>query len=264
MARRKHLLHEIAELPWWVGMVLAVLAYVFLRYVTPAIIPSDRPIYAAARVGSQLAWLFAIPFLFAGAASAGRQLVLGRLLVRQSDLESIRALSWLQFEYLVGEAFRRQGYVVEERGGSTPDGGVDLDLWKSGKKTVVQCKRWKSKQVGVNIVRELYGVMTSEGADEAVVVSSGDYTKEARKFANSKPIRLIDGKQLFSMIRAVQAPAPITHHSSRITGAPKGTPNCPKCEKPMVRRTAQRGPHAGNDFWGCSNFPECWGRRPLV
>ena len=36
-------------------------------------------------------------------------------------------------------------------------------------------------------------------------------------------------------------------------------PNCPKCERPMVRRTARRGSNAGSDFWGCPDFPRCRG-----
>lgn len=39
----------------------------------------------------------------------------------------------------------------------------------------------------------------------------------------------------------------------------ESVPNCPKCSKPMVRRTAQRGPNVGNEFWGCSDFPRCRG-----
>ena len=36
-------------------------------------------------------------------------------------------------------------------------------------------------------------------------------------------------------------------------------PNCPKCERPMVRRTARRGSNVGSDFWGCPEFPRCRG-----
>lgn len=32
---------------------------------------------------------------------------------------------------------------------------------------------------------------------------------------------------------------------------------CPKCEKPLMRRTARRGAQAGSVFWGCSAFPKC-------
>jgi len=36
-----------------------------------------------------------------------------------------------------------------------------------------------------------------------------------------------------------------------------GTPACPACGQPMRRRTAGKGPHAGQPFWGCSGYPEC-------
>ena len=32
---------------------------------------------------------------------------------------------------------------------------------------------------------------------------------------------------------------------------------CPKCDSPMVKRTAKKGVYAGNMFWGCSNYPKC-------
>jgi restriction system protein len=34
-------------------------------------------------------------------------------------------------------------------------------------------------------------------------------------------------------------------------------PNCPRCGKAMVLRTARRGANAGSQFWGCSGFPAC-------
>ncbi len=38
-------------------------------------------------------------------------------------------------------------------------------------------------------------------------------------------------------------------------------PNCPECSSSMVLRTARRGANAGNQFWGCSNYPKCKGTR---
>lgn len=34
---------------------------------------------------------------------------------------------------------------------------------------------------------------------------------------------------------------------------------CPKCSAPMVLRTASKGIHAGETFWGCANYPRCKG-----
>jgi restriction system protein len=38
-------------------------------------------------------------------------------------------------------------------------------------------------------------------------------------------------------------------------------PACPLCGKPMRQRTAKKGPHAGQAFWGCSAYPDCNGIR---
>lgn len=38
---------------------------------------------------------------------------------------------------------------------------------------------------------------------------------------------------------------------------------CPKCSSPMVRRTATRGKHAGNEFIGCSAYPKCRHLEPI-
>lgn len=35
------------------------------------------------------------------------------------------------------------------------------------------------------------------------------------------------------------------------------SPICPKCNKPMVLRTAEVGANKGKQFWGCSNYPKC-------
>ena len=72
-------------------------------------------------------------------------------------------MNWREFEELVGEAYRRQGYAVEENQGAGPDEGVDLGLRKGGDLVLVQCKQWRAVKVDVKIVRELYGGMARRG-----------------------------------------------------------------------------------------------------
>lgn len=47
------------------------------------------------------------------------------------------------------------------------------------------------------------------------------------------------------------------------TEPPPLAPNCPQCGKPMALRTARKGPNSGNQFWGCSAYPQCKGTRNL-
>jgi restriction system protein len=182
-----------------------------------------------------------------------------RLLDSQRSIEDLRQLSPSGFEQTIADLFRRQGYRVDEIGG-VGDGGVDLILRRNGDGSIahlVQCKRYTNWKVGVAEVREFFGAMAAhQSRCEGVFVTCGRYTAEARTFAAGKPIRLIDGDELLSMLGATNPLAPAVDAFT----APQPSsdiPLCPRCRVPMQRRTAQRGPHAGKPFWGCPNYPGC-------
>lgn len=121
-------------------------------------------------------------------------------------------MSWRQFEQLTGEAFRRQGYIVEENGLVGADGGIDLILRKNGQTTLVQCKQWQNRQVGVTVVREMYGLLMHHQAAAVKIVALGNYTQDARRFAQGKPIELIHGGELIATVRKLQT------GKARVTG----------------------------------------------
>jgi len=124
----------------------------------------------------------------------GLAVVLGA--ARANPKVAIASMSWRDFERLVGETFRRQGFTVTGFGGNAPDGGVDLGLSKNGRRFLVQCKHWRKRQVGVTVVRELNGVIAAQRAHGGFVVTGGQFTREAREFADSCAIKLIDGPAL--------------------------------------------------------------------
>jgi len=286
MARRDaSILDDLAKCPWWVSVVASAAAFIGLRFILPHFIPSGPATssnYAArGHLGglSAAAPFIALFLLIPAPIAAFRQWRERRLLDKQDGLASIRALSWSRFETLIGEAYRRQGYSVSRPSGGGADGGVDLVLRKDGNILLVQCKQWKSWRVGVKVIREMYGVLTDRKADGVIVVTSGMFTQEARSFAEGKPIDLIEGEQLAVLIRSAQAKAasPTSRPSTPTpVAAQPPAPNghsgpasgqkhcCPQCGHPMVLRTAQRGPQAGQQFWGCSQFPRCRGTMPIV
>jgi restriction system protein len=177
------------------------------------------------------------------------------LLERQTDLRSIRAMSWQAFEALVGEAYRRQGYSVLETGGGGADGGVDLRLRRNGDTTIVQCKQWRKGKVGAPVIRELYGIVTAEKAVTGVAISCGTFTRQARTFAKDKPLRLVDGLTLLKMIAKVQS-------APELQAALARAKPCPQCTAPMALRAKQHGRGAGSMFWGCTAYPYCKATRP--
>ncbi len=286
MPRRKKtspaegLMEVVALLPWWAGVVLALLSYFLLHQV------AAQP--AAVAVQSGQIGTVMTQSIWRGLATAG-QYVLPMILLVGAGLSAWRqrersqlvknvtagkaadvldGMTWQQFERLVGEAFRLQGYRVMETGGGGADGGVDLVLNKDGEKHLVQCKQWRAFKVGVDVVRELYGVMAAKGAAGGFVVTSGRFTEEAMSFAEGRNVRLIDGPKLHGMIRQAQGSARPQQDAAKSEQAAKGAPpsaapTCPTCAKAMVRRTAKRGANAGGEFWGCTGYPACKGTRAI-
>jgi restriction system protein len=143
--------------------------------------------------------LYCLGFLSAWRRKQRQALVSDVAQARNAD--ALDGMSWREFELLVGEAYRLQGYRVTEIGGGGPDGGVDLVLAKGSEKFFVQCKQWKAYKVGVTTVRELYGVMAAKGATGGFVVTSGRFTTDAKDFAQGRNIELVDGPRLFAMIQ---------------------------------------------------------------
>ena len=115
--------------------------------------------------------------------------------VNALDIEELFALSPAEFEAYVARLFRRKGYRAEVRGGSG-DHGVDLMVTnREGRKAIVQCKRYRN-QVGPDIVRELYGTLMHEDVSHAFLVTTASISNSAQKWAQGKPMTLIDGDDL--------------------------------------------------------------------
>ena len=54
-----------------------------------------------------------------------------------------------------------------------------------------------------------------------------------------------------------------TGNLSSINRQTENIPDCFACDAPMVKRSVRRGPRAGKQFWGCSNYPMCRITRPV-
>jgi restriction system protein len=171
------------------------------------------------------------------------------------DIAALRKKSWGEFEILVGEVFRRQGYVVKERGGFKRDFGVDLIAERGKERVIIQCKHWLVRRVHEGPVKELYADVKSQGFAEGWLVTCGRFTDPARSWAHGKEIRLIDGEALVELIQ----PAEVSVHPQApiavIAKDAKAPPSCPNCATPMHRLTNR---FDQSRFWGCPN-PVCGG-----
>ena len=284
MARRSKqnpaegLMDLAARVPWWVGVILAVISYLALH--AYAVLPGGPPAgLMSAVTGRGLAtgaqYLLPLFFLLGAAVSAFRRRGAGHgPTAAASRNDDVARMPWRQFEVLVGEYFRRQGFASMDGGGG-PDGGVDVVLKNGADRYLVRCRHWRAMRVDVQAVRDLYGEMAAQRVVGAYIVTSGDFSDEARKFAEAREMRLIDGRTLLLGIRVPaearpSAAAPLNFSQSvaapAMGEAPVGSvPLCPLCGATMVQREVGSGRNAGKRFWGCGRYREtkCQGTRAI-
>lgn len=282
MARRakggalEDLFYIAAKLPWQVGVTVAAGSFLLLHLyasqgpANPAdlhsigTVASRTMFQTLARIGQ-----FVLPLVFLGGALASflaqrKRTQLVETVAASPAADVLEGMTWREFEALVEEAYRLRGYSVKRLGGDGADGGVDLELKRGTETVLVQCKQWRAFKVGVQVVRELYGVMAARGAASGIVVTSGNFTQDAIEFASGRNVTLVAGEGLRDLVREAKSstsrpvatvqPAPV---------APTSITGCPVCGSPMVRRQAKRGANAGRQFFGCSRYPACKGTRAI-
>lgn len=156
---------------------------------------------------------------------------------------NLRLLDSEEFEWLVGELFRREGWKVQELGRREgPDGNIDLILTRDGTRTIVQCKRWASWLVGVDDIRAFGGTLMREGllGSSGIFVTLSDFTEQAREEAGRIGLALVDHRDLYARVEKVRREEA-----------------CPRCGAPMVLDRSSRG------WWFRCVGSGCSGKRDL-
>lgn len=132
--------------------------------------------------------------------------------VRHRWNDAIALMDPHEFERLIADHYRRQGFRVEHvgTGGSKSryDGGIDLKLYRDDEYIIVQCKRHTAMQVAHNDVHQFLGIMHTERATGAIFVNSGEYTSAAlSKLQGIANFQMIDGHELRRMVNPLPEPS---------------------------------------------------------
>ena len=263
----------LSRLPWWLGVLGAILAYVGLHSITEQGIPPEQlsqvdeghAVRALAGLGQ---WLVPAALL---AAAYGRwhSTLLRRELTADPVGTTLRELSLNDFEALVAQLFRHRGYQVSEgaagyAGGRreivlTREDGRAIDPLPQGHSrgtppasAVVHIRYWQAWRVGATEVRELIAAVAANGAERGFLVVPGEFTRDARRLAEGNPIETIDGADLRALVQAGRGgpPAPVSASGIRPLG---GLPHPLRSTRfdfsrvrglPLFRRSAATRPGA--------------------
>ncbi len=162
-------------------------------------------------------------------------------------LQWLRGMKPAAFEDYIADLFSRLGYKTRATGRSH-DGGIDVVAEKDGITSYIQCKKFITSEVTVGAVRDFYGALADRVANgKGYFITTNKFTLEAEKFAEDKPIELVDGFDLIRYIRMVRKET-----DKPQTAANQLPSKCPQCGGVLVERSGKFG-----KFFGCSNYPKC-------
>jgi ssDNA-binding Zn-finger/Zn-ribbon topoisomerase 1 len=175
----------------------------------------------------------------------------------------IHSLGAEEFELLIALIYQRQGYRISMPAGLGSGRGGDFTLLRKGERVLVQCKRMDLvHKMPVEKVQELYEAMATQNVKRGIYVASCGFSWDARNFAKTKGITVINARTLDELITAAQE-TPKEDLLAVPEWAPKlmskvqlTAPQCPACDAPMDQITTSSG-----TTWVCSQRPDCRGRR---
>jgi restriction system protein len=120
-----------------------------------------------------------------------RKDIMDMLKKRPSDVND---LTWRQFEELVADLMQDKGFDVKLTP-ATRDGGADIlatrKLGTGEELYLVDAKKYKkTRKIGVEKVRTLYGLLTHRKATKAMLVTTTSFTKDARELEHDHKYQL--------------------------------------------------------------------------
>lgn len=121
--------------------------------------------------------------------------------LKKTSANELLNLTPNEFEEVVADLFRKLGYNVIQTSYSN-DGGKDAIAWKSGKKYLIECKRYdRSKKIGRPMLQKFHAAMIEENAHKGFFVTTAFFTTTAYEYARKFKIELIHGNKLVDLMR---------------------------------------------------------------
>ncbi len=169
-----------------------------------------------------------------------------------TSAKAIAKLEETEVHRLITDCYRMKGYDVMSMNsamGSTA--GVDLLVQRKGEILIVVF--WDEKrEVPLEKAREVLGIVVGEGATRGILVTTGEFSRQALKFCHQKGnarLELMDARGLQRLIDS----------ASQETTSVQTTPACPRCQAKMSMVKKRRKLGRKTYAWVCEHAPKCSG-----
>ncbi|MGP8174109.1 MAG: restriction endonuclease [Terracidiphilus sp.] len=182
----------------------------------------------------------------------------------QLTLDYAKSLDGIAFEEWLIRLLRDAGVPGVCKTQDSRDQGADIVITIGNRKIVVQAKQYQDT-LGNKSVQEAFTAMHFYDANEAWVVTTATFSKDAIDLANRTGVHLVDGSRLMNLPELLRGPIQTVTDESALSGQPHPT------ETPETRQsartasqteTAQASPIAPNDLGNVTVVSEVMAAMP--
>ena len=114
-------------------------------------------------------------------------------------LSSVRELPWDGYSSLMADIFRHRGHDVYA--GDGPDSDViDLEYFDGDARLLVNYQLRGMRQISIAPLEEMAVVRERNGAARVLLITDGDFSPEAHRFAADHLLTLVDGEALLELV----------------------------------------------------------------
>lgn len=191
----------LAQIPWWVSVSLSASFYLFLKYGVPFFENQGKLVNDAhVSLGPVFAPVVALAFLAPATFSFLKSSKQKKLHELREDIEEIQELSWAELNDMVAKAYAKSGYMILVNDSYTSDPSIDIVMRKSANLYLLQSRYWRNRKVSLREVKKLFALMHEKQASGIFLLTTGIFTKNARRYAIGRPINLVNGIQLVKLL----------------------------------------------------------------
>ena len=144
-----------------------------------------------------MAILSSTPFAMIGAVAARRQWHVPNTARVAETRDALARMPWPAFADLLEQSFRRDGYTVSR----SKVTAIDFELSRSGRRTLVCARRWKSARTGLEALRALQTARDASDQPDGLYIGLGPLTDTALPFAAKHGIAVWSAADLARTLR---------------------------------------------------------------
>lgn len=236
----------------WVAILIAYLlvCVAIFRFLESRVSPSAESLPASMGQVAVLPAAAALDQI----VDAGRDAGISVSKPQEWSLELLNQLDWKRKTDLC------LGYFSDrfqcKAGPLAEDGSVEVLLFKDSTERpagLVYCRAWGDREITLETLENLSLKMAQGLIARGFCMGYGSYTAEAKEFARTHAMSLIDDAMFLSMLKRL----PDERRAELLALAVEGdyaVPTCPECGLKMIARQ-----HEQARYWGCRAYPRCKG-----